>query len=234
MSVAVLRARVNTQVLRYLHAPHLDSQGVAHLDLSPENVMYDAEWNMKLIDFGGAAKFTPGSAAPSPLVSKFMYRAPELQSGAGPYYPDKIDVWGAATIVLFCLTGLSYRFSIPGVRGWNRLRLSAGLNEMRRVVGAPTPTTPPCAGCMGVSLHETRGSHVRTVWEFLNAACIEQVSTDADGGVHMKAARFLCWLMHEAPDARPTAAEALTHPWLDVAGGGGGGGGEGDGDVEMT
>jgi hypothetical protein len=148
------------------------------------------------------------------------YPAPKVRGGDGPFTHDKMDVWGAGTILLFCLTGLQYR-----PQWWDR-PWDTGLRYVARdVVG-----TTMCAGCnpgpggghfdeLGDILRRSRGArHARLAYT-------------AYGGVDVQAARLLCCLLHALPTARPMAAEALTHPWL--AGGGGGAGG-GVPDTEMT
>ncbi|MCU0675992.1 MAG: serine/threonine-protein kinase [Myxococcota bacterium] len=75
-SLPVLFA-VLDQTLAGLEAIH--AVGIHHGDLKPANVVVDADWNAKLIDFGLAR--VPGEADPSPQALTPAYAAPERITG---------------------------------------------------------------------------------------------------------------------------------------------------------
>jgi len=80
---------------------HMHSQGVAHLDLKLENLLFDKDCNLKVTDFdlsqsidstGLIARGTPG------------YRAPEVKKGVC-YNFQVADVYSLATILFIMITG---------------------------------------------------------------------------------------------------------------------------------
>lgn len=72
--------------VEYCHAT-----GVAHRDLKAENLLLDAQMNVKIADFGFSNRFSPGERL-STWCGSPPYAAPEVFRGkhyAGP----EIDVW---------------------------------------------------------------------------------------------------------------------------------------------
>ncbi|GMF56863.1 unnamed protein product [Phytophthora fragariaefolia] len=81
--------------LSFLHA-----MGVAHRDLSLENVLLK-DGQVKICDFGLSAAADQFS---SDLVGKFYYMAPEITQGA-VYDPKAADVWSLGVLLFVMLTG---------------------------------------------------------------------------------------------------------------------------------
>ncbi|XP_034301766.1 serine/threonine-protein kinase SIK3-like isoform X2 [Crassostrea angulata] len=78
------------------------SRNVVHRDLKAENLLLDANLNIKLADFGFSNTFSPGSALKTWCGSP-PYAAPELFEGK-EYYAPGVDVWslGVVLYVLVC------------------------------------------------------------------------------------------------------------------------------------
>ncbi|XP_063993448.1 serine/threonine-protein kinase MARK2-like isoform X1 [Diachasmimorpha longicaudata] len=95
------RARATfAQILSAVEYCH--SSGVAHRDLKAENLLLDAQMNVKIADFGFSNRFVPGERL-STWCGSPPYAAPEVFRGkhyAGP----EIDVWslGVVLYVLVC------------------------------------------------------------------------------------------------------------------------------------
>eukprot|EP00892_Ulva_mutabilis_P000590 jgi/Ulvmu1/10531/UM064_0069.1 len=83
--------------LQYCH-----ENEVVHRDIKLENLLMDAERNMKLIDFGLAAIFSPGTPLRVHCGSP-SYAAPEI-IGRQNYEGPPVDVWslGIVTFAMVC------------------------------------------------------------------------------------------------------------------------------------
>jgi len=91
------------QFMQGLHACH--EKGIAHRDLKPDNILLDADFNLKIVDFGFAKKFV------SEEQRKYMatqlgtrgYMAPEIYEGKR--YTEKCDIFSAGIILFILLAG---------------------------------------------------------------------------------------------------------------------------------
>ncbi|XP_015587965.1 serine/threonine-protein kinase MARK2 [Cephus cinctus] len=83
--------------VEYCHAT-----GVAHRDLKAENLLLDAQMNVKIADFGFSNRFTPGERL-STWCGSPPYAAPEVFRGKH-YVGPEIDIWslGVVLYVLVC------------------------------------------------------------------------------------------------------------------------------------
>lgn len=88
------------QALSALDALH--RQGVVHGDLSPSNVLIDAEGRLKIVDFGSAVLVGSGNSVAEPTAATLPYLAPERLNGI---VSPANDVFSLGTIVFEALTG---------------------------------------------------------------------------------------------------------------------------------
>lgn len=113
------------QIIHGVEALH--ARGIAHHDMSLENIMLDADWCAVIIDFGMAVKTTPaqrsflapprnaGNYFAVPLrarrgwpcrCGKLLYMAPELYEPRAPFDVFAADVWACGIILFLLLTGM--------------------------------------------------------------------------------------------------------------------------------
>ena len=76
---------------------------VVHKDISPENIMITPEGRVRLLDFGVACGPEPDPEG-EPVSYKQGFAAPEQYSRGGSIGPST-DVYAAAAVVYYCLTG---------------------------------------------------------------------------------------------------------------------------------
>nr|CAB3448276.1 unnamed protein product [Digitaria exilis] len=77
-------------------------RGVAHRDVKPDNLFFDAAGALRLGDFGSAGWFGDGLPMEG-LVGTPYYVAPEVV--AGGEYTEKVDVWSAGVVIYVMLSG---------------------------------------------------------------------------------------------------------------------------------
>lgn len=75
----------------------IHSLGVVHCDLKPENIMFDQQGNLKLIDFGNSMFIHELNASKQP-INTLPYRPPEYIIGAN--MDNRVDLWALGCIII--------------------------------------------------------------------------------------------------------------------------------------
>lgn len=190
------------QVLRSLAFLH--SLNLIHADLKPENILmksYSA-CEVKIIDLGSSCFITDRLSS---YVQSRSYRAPEVILGLP--YGQKIDVWSLGCILAELATGkvLFHNSTPPAI-----------LARVEGILG-PIPQNMISRGKYSPRFftHDGRifekNSQTGQV-EFLRPkrSSLSRRVGDADAGL----LDFITCLLQVDPARRPSAAEALYHPWL--------------------
>jgi serine/threonine protein kinase len=91
--------RIFRQIL--LAVQYLHRRGIAHNNITAENVMIDSEGNAKLIDFGSTKQ---QGIVNNERCSTLMYLAPEMLK-TGVYKTMPVDIWSLGILLLIMATG---------------------------------------------------------------------------------------------------------------------------------
>ena len=86
------------EALEYLHA-----KGIAHGDIKPENILVDETFNLKLADFGSAAKFSKGDLS-TEITGSYLYFSPEKHLEES-YDPFEADIFAPGVVLFIMVSG---------------------------------------------------------------------------------------------------------------------------------
>jgi serine/threonine protein kinase len=196
--------RIATQVLRSLAFMH--SLSLLHCDLKPENILIRSYSRclVKVIDVGSSCFMTDHLSS---YVQSRSYRAPEVILGLP--YDARIDIWS-----LGCILAELYS-------GYVLFQNDSLATLLARCVGILGP--------MPARMRQGRHAHKY----FTRSGDIYERDDDAGRAFLLRPKRcslrhrlrgadagfvdFVAWLLTLDSEARPTAAQALTHPWLQLA-----------------
>ena len=102
--------------LRYLHA-----SGIAHRDLSPENILLSKTGDVKICNFG-ASTTRAAELCRDRVAGNLHYTAPEAVSGTR-YDAVRADVWSLGAVFFVLLTGSPLlRLPFPECRGFELVK----------------------------------------------------------------------------------------------------------------
>eukprot|EP00049_Salpingoeca_infusionum_P005723 m.96180 g.96180 ORF g.96180 m.96180 type:complete len:471 (+) comp13066_c0_seq1:670-2082(+) len=113
---------------------HLHGRGIAHLDIKCENMLVDAEGNLKLCDFGLSVSVTDGPL--SDARGSFSYASPEnlrcyFQPCSSFYSPIKADIWSCAIVLFVFLYGKTpWKFARDTCPQYHLFRISDGFSSL--------------------------------------------------------------------------------------------------------
>lgn len=192
-------ARQVLHSLSFMH--HL---GLVHADLKPENILVKSysRCQVKVIDLGSSCFVTDHLSS---YVQSRSYRAPEVIIGLP--YDQKVDIWSLGCILAELATGrvlfqnesiVTLLARLEGILGpMPRWMLNRGRYSHKFFLRD--------GRLFEKSTHTSR-------YEFLRpkATSLARRVPQADEGM----LAFLKALLQVDPTKRPTAAEALQHPWL--------------------
>ncbi|KAI8929499.1 kinase-like domain-containing protein [Entophlyctis helioformis] len=174
--------------LAYIH-----SLGICHRDIKPQNLLLDPNLGiLKLCDFGSAKILVAGEPNVSYICSRY-YRAPELIFGS-TNYGVSIDVWSSGCVMAELMLGQPL---FPGESGVDQLV------EIIKVLGTPTREQ---IKSMNPNYTEYKFPQIKACpW-----AKVFRSRTTTNESLEI-----IAKLLEYTPANRPTAIEAMVHPFFD-------------------
>lgn len=170
---------------------HAHRVGLFHRDIKPENILINSDGELKIADFGSCK----GIYSKQPLteyISTRWYRAPECLLTDG-YYNYKMDMWGAGC-VFFEISSL-----FPLFPGNNELDQ---IHKIHNVLGTPPPEV--------LEKLKRRGTNMDIDFPVRQGTGLVKLLPAASP----EAIDLMTKLLTYDEDARPTAKEALRHPYF--------------------
>lgn len=187
------------QLLRGVHYIHLAN--VFHRDLKPSNILINAMCDLRICDFGLARAARVGTNDNDAVfwtdyVATRWYRAPELIMTHYTHYTTAIDMWS-----LGCILAEMFNCGRPLFPGVNALDQ---LDKIVNVTGTPTE------GGLHAVRHEKARDHLLSMPKRPRRPLSEVLQKNDDP----EALDLLESILQFDPVARPSAAEALAHPYF--------------------
>ncbi|XP_037405979.1 mitogen-activated protein kinase 10-like [Triticum dicoccoides] len=180
------------RALKYIHTAN-----VYHRDLKPKNILANSNCKLKICDFGLARvafNDTPTTIFWTDYVATRWYRAPELCGSFFSKYTPAIDVWSIGCIFAEVLTGKPL---FPGKNVVHQLDL------MTDLLGTPSMDT----------ISRVRNEKARRYLSSMRKKELISFSHKFPNADPL-ALDLLQRLLAFDPKDRPTAEEALSHPYF--------------------
>ena len=164
---------------------------VLHRDLKPQNLLINAQGQLKLGDFGLARAFGIPVNTFSNEVVTLWYRAPDVLLGSRTYNTS-IDIWSAGCIMAEMFTG---RPLFPGTTNEDQLL------KIFRLMGTPSERSWP-----GISGYP----EYKQTWPVYATQELRAILPQVDS----LGLQLLSQLLQLRPEMRCSAQQALAHPWF--------------------
>ncbi|KAJ3314574.1 regulator of ime2 [Boothiomyces sp. JEL0838] len=172
---------------------YIHSLGICHRDIKPQNLLLDPNLGiLKLCDFGSAKLLIEGEPNVSYICSRY-YRAPELIFGSTTYNVS-IDIWSSGCVMAELMLGQPL---FPGESGVDQLV------EIIKVLGTPTRE----------QIKSMNPNYTEYKFPQIKAAPWSKVFRSRN--TTPESLDFLSKVLDYTPANRPTAIEAMTHPFFD-------------------
>ena len=192
------------QMLDGLH--YLHHRGILHRDIKGSNILLNGNGHLKLADFGLARHYHKrrDNLDYSNRVITLWYRPPELLLGATAYGPA-VDIWSIGCIMLEMFTKKAL---FPGVDELDQLR------RIWNIMGSPTMATwPKVTKLPWWELVKPHPAKVETFHADFDEYIPFQTNSDSRI-LSEQAIDIASKLLSLDPEQRPTALEALQHPYF--------------------
>ena len=171
---------------------HVHSKDLMHRDVKPSNVLFGSEGDVLLGDFG-SARCARNHAPLTPASNRItlLYRPPEVLLGAS--YGPSVDMW-AAGVCFAEMLQQSYLFRC-------NTEISM-IGKVWELIGTPTadswPSFTDLPACSSFTFVAVQPSLQKRFSARTTAAGVQ----------------LLQWLLEGDPSKRPTAQQALQHPYF--------------------
>ncbi|XP_071837180.1 extracellular signal-regulated kinase 2-like isoform X2 [Apostichopus japonicus] len=179
---------------------YIHSGNVIHRDQKPSNILLDTECFLKVADFGLARSITQLQTALSetdPALTEYVatrwYRAPEILL-ASKRYTKGVDMWSLGCILAEMIKGKPL---FPGTSTFNQLE------RIMSVIDQPSIEDVE-------AIQSDYGSSVLDKAKVRHRQSLEDLLPNAP----KDALDLIRKLLHFNPEKRPTASQALRHPYV--------------------